>query len=64
MSPKDLRRWLWRTPLMIAVVAFLLGAALVAAGHRYVSDLVVGTGFAIGLIAVPLWVFTAPKEDR
>lgn len=63
MSP-SLRHWLWRTPLMIAVVAFLFGAGLVVAGQRYVSDIVVGTGFVIGLIAVPLWVFTAPREDR
>ena len=63
MSP-EVRRWLWRLPLVVAVVAMLLGALLVATGRRYVSDLVVGTGFAIGLLAVPLWVFTAPKEDR
>lgn len=49
---------------MVAVLAFLLGAVLVAAGQRYVSDIVVGTGFVVGLVAVPLWVFTAPKEDR
>jgi hypothetical protein len=57
------RHWLWRIPLIAAMAAFLLGAVLVAAGQRYVSDLVVGTGFVIGLVAVPLWVFTAPGED-
>jgi hypothetical protein len=57
------RHWLWRIPLITAVVLFVLGAIVIAAGNKYVSDILVGAGFAIGMTAIPLWMFTAPREE-
>lgn len=57
-----LRYWLWRVPLIVAVVLFLVGAVVIAFGNKYVSDILVGAGFAFGMLAVPLWIFTAPRE--
>ncbi len=58
-----LRHWAWRVPLIVAIVLFLAGALVIAFGNKYVSDILVGAGFAVGMLAVPLWIFTAPREE-
>mgnify|MGYP001454541353 FL=1 len=58
-----LRHWAWRVPLIVAIVLFLAGAVVIAFGNKYVSDILVGAGFAVGMLAVPLWIFTAPREE-
>ncbi len=57
------RQWAWRIPLIVAIVLFLAGALVIAAGNKYVSDILVGAGFTIGMLAIPLWIFTAPREN-
>ena len=42
----NLRRWAWRVPLIVAVLAMLFAAALVSMGQRAVSDVFVTMGFA------------------
>ncbi len=58
-----LRHWAWRVPLIVAIVLFLAGALVIALGNKYVSDILVGAGFAVGMLAVPLWILTAPREE-
>jgi hypothetical protein len=58
-----LRRWAWRIPLVIAVTAMLLAAAMAALGQRAVSDQLVVLGFAVGVISVPVWLVTGFKEE-
>lgn len=58
-----LRHWAWRVPLIAAIVLFLAGALVIAFGNKYVSDILVGAGFAVGMLAVPLWILTAPREE-
>ena len=57
------RHWLWRIPLIAAIVLFLAGALVIAVGNKYISDILVGAGFTIGMLAIPLWIFTAPREE-
>lgn len=52
------RSWAWRLPLIVAVIAMLMAAVLVALGQRALSDLVVTIGFAVGMLSVPIWLFT------
>ena len=58
-----LRHWAWRVPLIVAIVLFLAGALVIALGNKYVSDILVGAGFAVGMLAVPLWILIAPREE-
>ncbi|MEI2786811.1 MAG: hypothetical protein V9E82_14065 [Candidatus Nanopelagicales bacterium] len=58
-----LRHWAWRVPLIVAIVLFLAGAVVIAFGNKYVSDILVGAGFAVGMLAVPLWILIAPREE-
>jgi hypothetical protein len=48
--------------LIAAVVAMIGAAMLAAAGQRAVSDIVVTIGFAIGILSVPVWLFTGSRE--
>ena len=57
------RQWAWRIPLIIAVAAMLLAAAMAALGQRAVSDQLVVLGFAVGVVSVPLWLVTGVKEE-
>lgn len=59
---RSVRNWAWRVCLIAAIVLFLMGATVIALGNKYVSDILVGTGFTIGMLAIPLWIFTAPRE--
>lgn len=56
------RNWVWKVPLISAVVLFLAGAAVIAFGNKYISDILVGAGFAIGMLSIPLWIVFAPRE--
>ena len=58
-----LRHWAWRVPLIVAIVLFLAGAVVIAFGNKYVSDILVGAGFAVGMLAVPLWILIAPRKE-
>jgi hypothetical protein len=58
----DVRRWAWRVPLIVAVLAMLLAAALVSIGQRAVSDVFVTLGFAFGILSVPIWILTDRKQ--
>lgn len=49
---------LWRVPLVIAVVAMLVAAVEAALNYKPVADVIVTGGFAIGVLAVPLWLLT------
>lgn len=59
---RSVRNWAWRVCLIAAIVLFIMGATVIALGNKYVSDILVGAGFTIGMLAIPLWIFTAPRE--
>jgi uncharacterized membrane protein len=54
--------WAWRLPLIAAVLAMVGAAVLAASGQRAVSDVLVTIGFAIGILSVPVWLFTGSRE--
>ncbi len=54
----------WRIPLMIAVVAMLLAAVAAVLGQETVADVVVTVGFAIGVLAVPIWMVGSLRNSR
>jgi hypothetical protein len=58
----NLRRWAWRVPLIVAVLAMLFAAALVSMGQRAVSDVFVTMGFAFGILSVPIWMLTDREQ--
>ncbi|HPE11750.1 MAG: hypothetical protein H6524_10340 [Actinobacteria bacterium] len=58
----NLRRWAWRVPLIVAVLAMLFAAALVSMGQRAVSDVFVTMGFAFGILSVPIWMLTGREQ--
>jgi hypothetical protein len=43
-------------PLVVAVASMLAAAVLVALGHRALSDIFVTTGFAVGMLSIPIWL--------
>ncbi len=57
-----MRRWAWWVPLIVAVLAMLLAAALVSIGQRAISDVFVTLGFAFGILSVPIWILTDRKQ--
>jgi hypothetical protein len=50
------RAWTWQMPLVVAVASMLAAAVLVALGHRALSDIFVTTGFAVGMLSIPIWL--------
>ena len=54
----------WRIPLVIAVVAMLLAAVAAVLGQETVADVVVTVGFAIGVLAVPIWMVGSLRNSR
>ena len=54
---------LWRVPLVIAVVAMLVAAVEAALNYKPVADVIVTGGFAIGVLAVPLWLLTTFRKE-
>lgn len=54
----------WRVPLIIAVVAMLLAAVAAVLGQETVADVVVTVGFAIGVLAVPIWMVGSLRNSR
>ena len=53
----------WRIPLVIAVVAMLLAAVAAVLGQETVADVVVTVGFAIGVLAVPIWMVGSLRNN-
>jgi hypothetical protein len=53
----------WRVPLMIAVTAMVLAAVAAVFGQKAVADVVVTGGFAIGMLAVPIWLVTRFRKE-
>ncbi|HNE89021.1 MAG TPA: hypothetical protein PKL68_05370 [Actinomycetota bacterium] len=53
----------WRVPLIIAVVAMLLAAVAAALGQETVADIIVTVGFAIGVLAVPIWMVGSLRNN-
>jgi hypothetical protein len=53
----------WRVPLMIAVTAMVLAAVAAVFGQKAVADVVVTGGFAVGMLAVPIWLVTRFRKE-
>ncbi len=49
----------WRVPLVVAVAAMLVAAAVTVVGKDELADVIVTGGFAVGVLAVPLWLLAA-----
>lgn len=54
----------WRVPLMIAVAAMLLAAMAAVFGQEAAADVIVTVGFAIGVLAVPIWMVGSLRNSR
>lgn len=49
--------------MVIAVVAMLVAAVEAALNYKPVADVIVTGGFAIGVLAVPLWLLTTFRKE-